>query len=157
MTIWRRLLGVIPVTQKVRAELWAEQNWPPPTHGDKSPDGRSTYLEGGPPNDPTPLWDGPFPPHCHIEPEPRAGIECTFVNGDLLRRGKIIAVQKPSRIVIRLEYVKRPDTFTLRREGCWRQRGTQGGTHLVLGIGASNFRSRKSWYSDADIRGGWII
>lgn len=158
MSWWRRVVGRVPVAETLSAEMRIETNWRPPVHGERSPDGRKVYLEGGPPGDPHALWTGPFPPAGHREPAASAGLDATVAHGEVLRRARVIEVS-PRRLVVCLEYKRGRVGFTKRSDGAWREEGLKGheAPRLVLGIGASNFRRFKKWYTDEEMRRGWEL
>lgn len=129
-----------------------------PKHGDRSPDGRKVYLEGGPPGDPHATWSGPFPPANYVEPPPTVGMPCAVVQGDVVRRA-VIAVLGDRRIDARLEYKRHAVPFKRRSDGLWIEDGLKGrdAPRLVLGLSATNFKQFKKWYTDDEVRCGWVL
>ncbi len=115
------------------------------------------YLEGGPPDDPTPIWRGPFPLPDHVEPIPDLGMMCTITDGTVLRRARIVGMN-PSTLLVAPEYGQLKE-FSLRADGTWRDKHFRGkkGARLVIGAEASNFRLYKLWYTPKEAAGGWII
>lgn len=158
MSWWRGVVGRVPEAGALSAELRVETNWRTPGHGERSQDGRKVYLDGGPPGDPHALWVGAFPPAGYREPAVAAGLEATVVQGEVLRRAKILEAS-PRRLVACLEYKRGRVGFTKRSNGIWREEGLRGedAPRLVLGIGATNFRRFKQWYTDDEVRCGWKL
>jgi len=125
--------------------------------GDKSKSGRATYLPPVLNLDPTPQQSGPFPPLGFVEIAPVIGTPATDVRGPVLRRAIITNVQK-HRVEARVEYRRRVQSYTRRKDGTFRPEG-EGRTkdRLVIGIASSNLRSFKRWYSESDLAAGPIL
>lgn len=139
-------------------ETRLEFDFPPRQYGDRSPDGQRVYLEGGPPNDPNKNWDGEFPPRGYVEPKATVGSICTLIEGQLLKRAKIVEASA-QQVLVKVEYDDHLQAFTRRANGHWRSEG-QRGSHvrrLVIGIGVTNLKRYKKWYSSEDMERGWIL
>lgn len=156
MSWWRQIfLRQSEQQDTVEIKATTQQSWNEPKRGDTAHG--KTYLPGGPSEDPTPQYNGEIPPVGFSPRNPEPGMHCTISSGDLHRRGYIIAVTK-KRITARVEYSRRTWTFTKRGDGTWMEEGIRkGGARLIAGVGLSNIKSKKLWYTPADIAGGWKI
>lgn len=155
MNWWRRVFLGENDASPVQATMRIETSWKQPVRGDKAHG--KTFLPGGPPDDPTPQWFSPVPSGDYTPPEPTVGMMCTIVQGEVLRRARVLSATK-RKVTVGVEYKKHALAFTRRLNGEWREVGARTQAALLIpGIERSNIKSFKQWYSADEISGGWKL
>jgi hypothetical protein len=155
MSFWRNMFSKNSSIVQVRTSI--ETDAVAKVSGQRSPDGKSVYLVGGPADDPHEQWQGSFPPPGYVDSDPRLGDLCTISDGTVYRRARIVACGK-AEVVVRAEYSYRNEAYSQRSNGCYVQKGLGAdGPRLYFGIVATNLKSMKQWYTDRDLAGGWTI